>query len=33
MISIKIEIKSWKKMLLFFLIIGIIAAGGYWTTR
>lgn len=33
MISIKIEIKSWKKMLLFFLIIGVIAAGGYWTTR
>ena len=33
MVSIKIEIKSWKKTLLFFLIIGIIAAGVYWTTR
>ena len=33
MISIKIEIKSWKKILLFCLVLGVIAAGAYWTTR
>lgn len=33
MISIRIEIKSWKRLFLFLLILGILAGGAFWTTR
>lgn len=33
MISIKIELKSWKKLVIFLVIAALIGGGIYWTTR